>query len=186
MMRLVKELGTAIGEYSPLQESREEFARRLTDYFARENSLDYFGQRLSRLDERELVRKLRVFIAATGRGKTVARAVTKQCKALGADTWLAENDLSGGDNLESEIIREIEKADLFLVVISKDFGNSSWIGKEIAVALQRSSGLTPRVVPIVLRGVQLPEALCGLEAIRMEDDKDIKPEVLLKVLRSVG
>jgi 3',5'-cyclic AMP phosphodiesterase CpdA len=181
---LAKDLGTAIEPYSPLQESREEFATRLVSYFEREKRLDYLGRAIARRRESSGAWKLRVFVAATREAKNVATAVAEMCKTLGAEPWQAERELSAAANVDVEIARAIQSADIFLVIIARDFKNSRWIAREVGIALQFATARTPRIVPILLPGGELPEVLEGLHAVRIDDETSVTPEVLAQVLRS--
>lgn len=181
---LLKDLGTAIETYVPMRESREEFAFRLVAYFAKEDSLEHLNRSISKLSEIGGAWSIRVFVAATKQGRKVARAMAALCKSLGAEPWIAEQNLAPKFNAEVEIMRAINRADIFLVIVAGDFKESRWIGREIGIALKAAGSGRPRVVPVLLRGAVLPDLLKGLHTIEIEDEDKITVDVLADVLRS--
>lgn len=65
------------------------------------------------------------------------------------ETWYDRNILAG-DILEDEIMRELEAADLFLLMISPDFIASNYcVEREMQRALERHEAGDARVVPII-------------------------------------
>ncbi|WP_227272158.1 toll/interleukin-1 receptor domain-containing protein [Roseobacter weihaiensis] len=66
------------------------------------------------------------------------------------ETWY-DRDILAGDILDDEISRELEAADLFLLLVSPDFIASSYcVEREMQRALERHDAGEARVVPIVV------------------------------------
>lgn len=66
------------------------------------------------------------------------------------ETWYDRDILAGGD-LNAEISRELEAADLFLLLVSPDFIASDYcVEREMKRALERHAAGAARVVPIIV------------------------------------
>lgn len=66
------------------------------------------------------------------------------------ETWY-DRDILAGSDLDAEIERELEAADLFLLLVSPDFIASDYcVEREMARALERHSTGKARVVPIIV------------------------------------
>lgn len=66
------------------------------------------------------------------------------------ETWYDRDILAGGD-LNAEIARELEAADLFLLLVSPDFIASDYcVEREMKRALERHAAGAARVVPIIV------------------------------------
>jgi hypothetical protein len=66
------------------------------------------------------------------------------------ETWY-DRDILAGSNLNAEIARELEAADLFLLLVSADFIASDYcVEREMKRALERHAAGAARVVPIIV------------------------------------
>lgn len=182
---LTKDLGAAISDYAPMLESREEFAQRLVRYFTDADCLELLARHVSRFLGAEADRRLRVFFAAAGDGKEIASEAADLCSAYGLDTWLAERRLREGDDIEEVIFESIRTSDVFVVVVSPEASGSKWISKEIGIALQYGAASSrPRIIPLVLRGCEVPTALLGLQRIELDEGNRLGPRVMRDLLRA--
>ena len=186
MFRFVNELGAAVEPYSPVRESREEFARRFVDYFAREGRLEYLDRCLSLFDQKGSDQRLRVFVLATPKGRAIGQLAAKLCKVIGVEAVWTEYETSAGGGLDEKMEREIRAADILLVVVSEDFARSPWIAREVGFALQHSGALAPRVVPIIMPGVRLPEPLKGLNLIEADNAEEIRADKLTDAISTAA
>src|SRR5437588_6904534 len=59
-----------------------------------------------------------VFISYSSKEKWIARQISKEIKALGAETWLDLNDLQGGDEIRRSIKRGIRTSQEMVVLLS--------------------------------------------------------------------
>jgi TIR domain len=63
-----------------------------------------------------------------------------------------DRELKPGADYEKEIMDELSKADIILLLISQDFIASDFIyGKELKYAMERHENRTARVIPVILR-----------------------------------
>lgn len=67
------------------------------------------------------------------------------------ETW-SDRELIAGQEWNEEILDELNKAEIILLLISIDFIASQYIwDKELAIAMKRHEEGTARVVPVILR-----------------------------------
>jgi TIR domain len=87
-------------------------------------------------------------------------AFAERLRRDGVDAWLDRWEMAPGDSLVARIFDEgIGGADVFLVVLSDNSIDKSWVREELNVGLvQRIEGAC-KLVPVVLDGVTVPIAL---------------------------
>src|SRR5262245_23536868 len=90
------------------------------------------------------------------------------------DDW-SDRKIEAGDNIDAEIDRHLEQAQVILLLVSRDFLHSDYCyGKEMERALRRDETGAAKVIPIILRPCEWQRAPIGkLRAI----PKDGKPIV---------
>ena len=70
------------------------------------------------------------------------------------DVW-QDRKILAGQEWDDTINKEIESADIILLLVSVDFNNSKYIWeKELAIAMQRHQKNEARVIPVVLRACE--------------------------------
>jgi hypothetical protein len=101
----------------------------------------------------------------------IARPLDALLRARGIDVWLDERDLLPGRNLVEEIFTHgISKSDVFIVVLSSNSIDRPWVTEELSVAVvRRINGIVKLIVPIVIDGIQPPEALVATVWERIPD-----------------
>lgn len=97
---------------------------------------------------------MRAFISYSHHDKTALERLHVHLKNLTRDghieTWF-DRDILAGSELDAEIERELEAADLFLLVVSPDFIASDYcVEREMKRALERHAAGNARVVPIIV------------------------------------
>ncbi|NIM16484.1 MAG: tetratricopeptide repeat protein [Candidatus Aminicenantes bacterium] len=106
--------------------------------------------------------KKQIFISHSSKDDEFVKALGKSLEIQGFDTWIDSRELVGGDQLEPEIKKAIEKARAFIVVISLNTINSPWVLKEIKYALEIKKKKKRKkdypVIPLMLEGIE-PTAL---------------------------
>ncbi|MDZ4259121.1 MAG: toll/interleukin-1 receptor domain-containing protein [Gemmatimonadales bacterium] len=81
--------------------------------------------------------------------------------------YVAEHDLTPGDSLSSEIIRQIRVCDLFILLWSEDAQLSHYVGKEVFLA--KSEGKL--IVPVLLaKAPSLPRELGDIKYLDIAND----------------
>ena len=72
-----------------------------------------------------------VFISHSSLDAWIARVMVEKIEALGAECWLDEKDLAGGDVIAADIIRGIRACNEAIVLISPNSVKSQWVSFEI-------------------------------------------------------
>lgn len=78
--------------------------------------------------------------------------MVEKIEALGAECWLDEKDLAGGDVIVEDIIRGIEACHEAIILISPNSVKSQWVPFEIGGARAQRKRVTP-----VLNNVKPPQ-----------------------------
>ena len=101
-----------------------------------------------------------IFISHSSKDDELVNALRKSLGIQGLETWVDSWRLAGGDDLEPKIKKAIEQAKAFIVVLSQNAFNSSWILKEVkyALALKKKRPEDFPVIPLMLEGIE-PAAL---------------------------
>lgn len=69
--------------------------------------------------------------------------MVEKIEALGAECWLDEKDLAGGDVIADDIIRGIDACQEAIVLISPNSVNSKWVSFEIGGVRAQHKRVTP-------------------------------------------
>src|SRR5437867_12476253 len=84
-----------------------------------------------------------VFVSHSSLDAWIARVLVEKIEALGAECWLDEKDLSGGDVIAAEIIRGINACDEAVILISPNSVKSQWVPFEIGGVRAQHKRVTP-------------------------------------------
>lgn len=102
----------------------------------------------------------RVFLSYHREDKQIARLLATRLAARGIGTWLDEAEIKLGDTLMERIQRAIEEVEYVAVLISKHSLASSWVAKELEIAINRELDTkSVKVLPVLLDDSTLPEFL---------------------------
>jgi tetratricopeptide (TPR) repeat protein len=98
-----------------------------------------------------------IFISHTSRNDDVVKRLRDLLEAHGQETWVDSRQLTGGDALSPTIEAAIRGAKQFLVVLSIEALSSTWVQREVKLALdvaaqRRAEGY--KVISVVLPGVE--------------------------------
>jgi len=100
--------------------------------------------------------KKKIFISHASQDNKFVDNLRESLEIQGLDTWVDFSRLIGGDELEAEIKQAIEQAQAFIVVLSPNAINSSWVLKEVDYAREvKKKQKQPedyRVIPLLLPG----------------------------------
>lgn len=81
-------------------------------------------------------------------------------RASGIDAWYAEWEIGPGDSLVDRLFEDgVGNADAVIVVISEASVASKWVREEINAGFVRRVAGNCKLIPVVLDGVEVPEAL---------------------------
>lgn len=112
-----------------------------------------------------------VFVSRSLHDKDLADYLIRDLQAQGVHVW-SDKDIMPGTDLVSEIQTALERARVYVMLLSPQFLESRWANFELGVAVSRAQrGAGVRVVPVLahrLRQDELPPPLRELQAIDME------------------
>src|SRR6266404_979983 len=84
-----------------------------------------------------------VFISHSSLDAWIARVMVEKIEALGAECWLDEKVLAGGDIIVDDIIRGIDACQEAIVLISPNSVKSQWVSFEIGGVRAQHKRVTP-------------------------------------------
>jgi len=101
---------------------------------------------------------MKVFLSHASADKPLVDAMRRALDDSGHVAWLDARELRGGEILDRQLPEAIEQTDAFLVFVSPVALQSSWVGRELTIALeiqkQRGRDKFP-VVPLAVDGMRL-------------------------------
>ncbi|MEM9219763.1 MAG: tetratricopeptide repeat protein [Cyanobacteria bacterium P01_F01_bin.150] len=97
-----------------------------------------------------------IFISHSSHNDDVVQKLRQKLEAHGQVPWVDLRQLTGGDDLNGVIEANIRGAKHFLVVLSIEALSSSWVQREVRMALEEAEQRTDgyKVVSVVLPGVE--------------------------------
>jgi hypothetical protein len=115
-----------------------------------------------------------VFISYSRKDSTQAQKIIAALRALNIEVWVDSNDIPPGEIIESTLFQGIEKATVFLFLISPDSVESDWCNKEITYAEHNGKRILPvrireteqRLIPKIIIDrlhIDCPEEQSGFE-----------------------
>ena len=102
------------------------------------------------------------FISYSHRDRRLAREIAAAVKQLGGRVWIDEGELRIGDSLIERIRDGIDSFDFMIAIISHHSVASSWVSRELDVAMnQEIQGKRVKVLPVRATACELPGFLKG-------------------------
>jgi hypothetical protein len=112
----------------------------------------------------------KAFLSHSHADKPITEDLARRLREQGVDAWLDKWEIAPGDSLTQKIFEEgLKQCALFVIMLSPDSVKSKWVAHELDVALVRRIGDLTRVVPVVARSCQHPEALRPLLRLDLAD-----------------
>lgn len=125
-----------------------------------------------------------IFISYSHDDQAFARRLTADLEKAGVKVWLDERQLQVGDSLIEAIRQGIDEADYFAAVLSPAAVNSSWVRKELDVAMNHEiDGRRVKVLPLLHKQCDLPGFLKGKLYANFVSDYE---RALTQVLQRLG
>jgi hypothetical protein len=98
-----------------------------------------------------------LFLSHSWYDKFFARNLAEILESRGVKVWIDEGELKVGDSLLQRISEGIGKTDFFGIVLSHNSVSSSWVQKELQIAMTYEiDGKKIRVLPILLEKCEIP------------------------------
>lgn len=108
-----------------------------------------------------------IFVSYTQPQIDLASNLKRYLTAPGISVYVAETDLPPGTSLSDEISKAIQRADLFIVLWSKEARESQYVNKEVFAAHQARRPL----IPVMLQpATPLPKELADIKYLDVAKD----------------
>ncbi|MCE7698313.1 MAG: toll/interleukin-1 receptor domain-containing protein [Methanobacterium paludis] len=106
----------------------------------------------------------------------------------GIDAWVAEWEIKPGDKLIDKIFEEgINKADYFIIVLSENSVNKTWVREELDVATIRRIKKNTTIIPLVIDdSIEVPTALKHIVWVPINDLSDYDDDLEKIVMTIFG
>ena len=82
---------------------------------------------------------LRAFISHTNKHGRLASELKDCLHGIGVSAFVAHEDIEPNTQWQKEILRALFSMDLFIALITEDFGQSQWTDQEVGVAMGRET-----------------------------------------------
>jgi len=110
-------------------------------------------------EKRSKARRPVVFLSHSHIDKPFVRSLAARLRKRGIDVWLDEAEIRVGDALLETLRDSIRKVDFVLMVLSPSSVRSSWVRRELKVALSNRSRRRVNVLPLLKEKCPVPAAL---------------------------
>ena len=95
-----------------------------------------------------------VFISYSTKDQEFADRVNRTLKENGINTWIATEDIHGGDSFATEITNGIKNCEAFVFILSKNSDISPHCGNELSLAFSARK----KILPFRIHDFQMSEA----------------------------
>lgn len=103
---------------------------------------------------------MRAFLSHSSVDKPLATKIYRNLRDQAVDVWFDRLEMRAGDSLLAKISEGIGKSEYLLVLVTENSKASAWVEKELSIALtQEINGTGPKVIPLLLRGCEIPTIL---------------------------
>ncbi len=103
---------------------------------------------------------MRIFLSYSHQDQKYADLLTKYLSEAGHEVWQDKLNLKAGDNLIEKVNLGIKKAQVIIVIVSKNSLQSKWVMHEVsALALGDLSSENRRVIPVLIDSSSVPSYL---------------------------
>lgn len=127
-----------------------------------------------------------IFLSHNKADKPFARQLAADLEHQGIRYWIDEAEIKVGESLIEKIRHGIDNAAYVAVILSPDSVASSWVQREVDVAMnQEISGRRVKVLPIMYRECELPGFLLGKRYVDFSRPENYS-SALEDLVKSVG
>lgn len=121
-----------------------------------------------------------VFLSYATDDSAFAKRLGKALIDEGIDVWLDKDSLQPGDDWINVISTAIQKAEIFIPIISKSYVKSNYIDSEIAAAIAaKSSDPTRKIIPVLIdKNARSPSFIDQYHYLDLSNNHDFSEGVL--------
>ena len=123
----------------------------------------------------------KIFISHTRDSSRFARKLAESLRDLGDDAFLAEQDVTPGDNFKESLREKLRSADYLVALFTKRAVESPWLWVEIGAA----EVLDKRVLPILLADLDIESLGYPVRDQLMLDARKLKPRQTAERIREL-
>lgn len=106
--------------------------------------------------------KKTVFISYSQKDKDRVSLFASVMAKIGYDIWMDVKNISLGDHIISAIAEGLDSADIYMLFLSHNSINSSWVTEELNIALTKSiENRKLQIIPVLLDDCTIPSTLTG-------------------------
>lgn len=103
-----------------------------------------------------------VFISYSQKDKERVSLFASLMTQNGFDVWMDVKKISLGESIVSAISNGLDNSDIYMVFISNNSNQSSWVTEELNIALTKNiETKKPQIVPVLLDNCKIPPILTG-------------------------
>ncbi len=131
-----------------------------------------------------MTKNYRVFISYSHKDKEKVSLLASYISRLGINTWVDVKEMIAGQVIIEEISKAIEQTDIYIICLSPDSINSTWVMHELNTALTlEATKKKPNVIPILLSATEIPVVLRGRLYLDMTKSLDDVKSKLRETIR---
>lgn len=128
--------------------------------------------------------QMRAFLSHSSVDKPLATIIFRLLRDQAVSVWFDRMEMRPGDSLLKKIADGISNSDCLLVLVTDNSKQSPWVEKETTIALTKELHDTgPRVVPLLLRGCEIPTILADKIYITVDQDGSGIQDIVSAVFR---
>jgi hypothetical protein len=114
----------------------------------------------------------RLFISYSRQDSKEVDPLARRLETAGHKVWIDRSAIPGGERWQEQIVSGIERADIFLIILSPESVQSENVERELGLAYVRNKA----ILPVMLHRVEVPPrlqyAVAGREIIDLADTTD--------------
>lgn len=122
---------------------------------------------------------LRVFISHSSKDKILAGDLKKCLERFGLDVFVAHKDIKPSEEWQNEILRQLDRAHIFMALLTKNFKKSLWTDQEFGIASKTRARILPLYVDKMPYGFMSKHQAHRLSTNNLEDSCS---EIALKAI----
>lgn len=122
-----------------------------------------------------------IFISYSHQDRESVASISRALNELNITAW-SDQKIRAGDEWMAEIEKALNEAKVLVLCVSPSFLASDWPQFEIGVALSRARDSGVRVIPLILRESDVPDALNRFQYL---DARELSPAQVASEIKKV-